>query len=160
MEERIVVLLTSRGVHFRVHAHPVAPTVAEAEARLPFSPDQFLKTLVFRTEGAGWILAALRGRDRIDYRKLATASGVRRADLRQPSPSEVAAGLDMAVGGVSPFPPTTTTLVIIDRDAADMDTVYCGMGPSDRTLEIGLRDLIEIVQAQVKPIAQDRDPSP
>jgi prolyl-tRNA editing enzyme YbaK/EbsC (Cys-tRNA(Pro) deacylase) len=56
---------------------------------------------------------------------------------------------------VGPFPLAAGALVIVDQDAATMDTVYCGMGPNDRTLEIGLRDLIRVVQAHVQPIRVD-----
>src|SRR5579859_1894850 len=80
-EARIISLLNERGVHFRVYAHPVAATVAAAAAHLPFPPEQFLKTVAFLAGDTDWILAALRGGDRIDYRKLAAAVGVRRADL-------------------------------------------------------------------------------
>jgi Cys-tRNA(Pro)/Cys-tRNA(Cys) deacylase len=155
-EARIIALLTAHGVRFRVHAHTVAVTVADAAARLPFPQDQFLKTVAFTAGGTGWILAALRAHDRVDYRKLAAAAGVRRADLRQPDPAEVAVALGMAAGGIGPFPLATATLVIVDNAATGMDTVYCGMGRSDRTLEIGLRDLIRVVHAHVHPIAQDR----
>jgi Cys-tRNA(Pro)/Cys-tRNA(Cys) deacylase len=155
-EARIVALLTAHGVRFRVHAHTIAVTVADAAARLPFPPDQFLKTVAFRAEATGWILAALRAHDRVDYRKLAAAAGVRRADLRQPDPAEVAAALGVAAGGIGPFPLAAVSLVIVDSGAAGMDAVYCGIGRSDRTLEIGLQDLIRVVQARVHPITQDR----
>jgi prolyl-tRNA editing enzyme YbaK/EbsC (Cys-tRNA(Pro) deacylase) len=156
-EARIVALLVARDVHFRVHAHPVAATVAEAVVSLPFPFEQFLKTLAFLAGSDTWILAALRGCDRLDYRKLAAAAGVRRADLRQPSPGEIAVGLGMAVGGVTPFPPPGGALVIVDRDTLSMQTVYCGIGPNDRTLEIGLRDLVATAQARVEAIAQSTE---
>lgn len=158
-EARIAALLTARDIPFRVHSHPTAATVAEAAARLPFPVDQFLKTLAFLARDEQWILVALRGRDRLDYRKLAAATGMRRADLRQPGPRELTTGLGMAVGGVSPFPPPGGALVIVDQAATSMDTVYCGIGPNDRTLEIGLRDLIDAVQARIEPIAQIAEPA-
>jgi Cys-tRNA(Pro)/Cys-tRNA(Cys) deacylase len=155
-EKRVIALLTRPGVAFRVHAHPVAPTVTEATAQLPFPSEQLLKTVAFQAADAGWILAAIRGGDRIDYRKLAAAAGVRRADPRQVSVDALAGELDMAVGGVSPFSPTAAK-VIVDQDAATLDTVFCGIGPNDRTLEIGLSDLIALVQARVESITQVRE---
>ncbi len=156
MYEAIVRQLTERGVRFRIHRHPVAATVAEAQARLPFPPEQFLKTLAFKVRDGGWVLAALRGLDRIDYRKLAEAVVVKRAELRQPGPEEVQAELGFAVGGVCPFPPTPDTVVIVDRDAARLDVVYCGIAREDSTLEIGLRDLLALTNARVQAIAQSR----
>ena len=156
MEERIVGLLTGHGVRFRVHEHGAAPTVAEAAARLPFPAEQFLKTVAFRVKDGAWILAASRGQDRIDYRKLAAAAGVKRGELRQPGPGEVEAALGFPRGGVGPFPPDAETLVLVDERALELETVYCGIGRNDRTLEIGLRDLIRVVDARVLPLVQER----
>jgi Cys-tRNA(Pro)/Cys-tRNA(Cys) deacylase len=155
MEERIVALLTGHGVRFRVHEHGVAPTVAEAAARLPFPVEQFLKTVAFRVKDGPWLLAASRGGDRIDYRKLAAAAGVKRGALRQPGAGEVEAALGFVRGGVGPFPPDGDTLVLVDERALELETVYCGIGRADRTLEIGLRDLIRVVGGRVLPLVQE-----
>ncbi len=66
----------------------------------------------------------------------------------------------MTVGGVTPFPPISEITVIIDLDAVTLNTVFCGIGPNDRTLEIRLSDLIDVVQPRVAPIAQVRKPAP
>ncbi|NJL35097.1 MAG: hypothetical protein HC893_16140, partial [Chloroflexaceae bacterium] len=46
-------------------------------------------------------------------------------------------------------------LVIIDANATDLDVVYCGVGRSDRTLELRLVDLIHITGAQICAIVRD-----
>jgi len=76
--ERIVERLTARGVPFTIHEHVPARTVADALERLPFSPDAYLKTVAFRLKAGGWVLATLRGADRVEYRRLAAALGVPR----------------------------------------------------------------------------------
>ena len=77
--EAIVKLLRLRGVPFTIHEHPPSYTVADARERLPFPAGRLLKTIAFRAKAGVYILAAVRGPDRIDYRKLATASGTKRA---------------------------------------------------------------------------------
>jgi Cys-tRNA(Pro)/Cys-tRNA(Cys) deacylase len=155
LAERLARRLAESGVRFRVHEHVVSRTVADAEALLPFPLDCLLKTVVFRVKGGSWVLAACRGQDRVDYRKLALACGVRRADLVRPSPEEVEARLGFAIGGVSPIPPDDTTLAIIDATAAaTVDTVYCGIGRNDQTLEIAIADLVAVAGARVLPIVQ------
>ncbi len=156
MEERIIALLTGHGVRFRVHKPGASTTVADAAARLPFPAEQFLKTVAFRVKDGPWIVAASRGRDRIDYRKLAAATGVKRGELRQPGPGEVEAALGFPRGGVGPFPPAADTLVLVDERALELETAYCGIGRDDRTLEIALRDLIRVVDAWVLPLVQER----
>jgi len=159
VEERIVGLLTARGVRFRVHEHPVSRTVEDARAQLPFPLEQLLKTVVFRVKNGPWLLVACRGQDRVDYRKLTEAAGARRADIVQPAPEEVEAALGYVIGGVAPFPPNAETRTIVDAGAAaTMDTVYCGIGRTDRTLEIAIADVIALSDAQVAPIAQGQAP--
>jgi Cys-tRNA(Pro)/Cys-tRNA(Cys) deacylase len=155
VEERIVGLLTARGVPFRVHEHPVSRTVEDARAQLPFPVEQYLKTVVFRVKDGPWLLVACRGQDRVDYRKLAEATGARRADIVQPAADEVEAALGYVIGGVAPFPPNAETRTIVDAGAAaTMETVYCGIGRTDRTLEIAIADVIVLSGAQIAPIAQ------
>ena len=148
-------LLTARGVRFRVHEHPASRTVEDAKARLPFPLDHLLKTVVFRVKNGPWLLVACKGQDRVDYRKLAEAANVRRAEIVQPAPEQVEAALGYVVGGIAPFPPNAETRTIVDAGAAaTMDTVYCGIGRIDRTLEIAITDVIALSDAQVAPIVQ------
>jgi Cys-tRNA(Pro)/Cys-tRNA(Cys) deacylase len=153
--EEIVARLTARGVAFAMHEHVVARTVADALERLPFSPDAYLKTVAFRLKAGGWVLAALRGADRVDYRGLAAALGVGRRDLHQLTPEEVAADLGYPIGGVGPVPTNGQTRTIFGSRAVEaLDTVYCGAGRPDRTLEIRLTDLVTACDGLVAPIAQ------
>lgn len=157
--QHLVALLTRRGVPFRVHRHEVAPTVAEARAKLPFPFEQFLKTVAFRLKGdgaadGGWVLVALRGQDRVDYRKLADALGVRRGDLVRPTPEEIAASLGLPFGGVGPIPPNDTARAVFDAAALALGTVYCGVGSEEHTLEIDVGDLVAVSGGTVAPIAQ------
>jgi Cys-tRNA(Pro)/Cys-tRNA(Cys) deacylase len=153
--ERIVERLTARGVPFTIHEHVPARTVADALERLPFSPDAYLKTVAFRLKAGGWVLAALRGADRVDYRGLAAALGVGRRDLHQMTPDEVAADLAYPLGGVGPVPPNERTRTVFDALAVEqLDTVYCGAGREDRTLEAQIADLVAACDGLVAPIAQ------
>ena len=152
----VVRLLRAGGVPFTIHAHEPARTVADAEARLPFPKEQFLKTVVFRLKAGGWILVALSGQDQVDYRRLAAALGVRRGDLIRPPPEEVETALGYQIGGVSPIPLAPDTRALFDEAALQIATVYCGAGRNDRTLEIGLTDLIHTVAGQVAPLARER----
>ena len=156
VEQRIIALLSARGVHFRVHEHPASRTVEDARAHLPFPLDHLLKTVVFRVKNGDWLLVACRGQDRVDYRRLAEAAGVRRAEIVQPAPAEIEAALGYVVGGVAPFPPNAETRTIVDAStAARMETVYCGIGRTDQTLEIAIADVIAVADAQVAPVVQE-----
>ena len=153
--ERVVEHLTARGAPFTIHEHVEARTVADALERLPFAPDAYLKTVAFRLKAGGWVLAALRGADRVDYRGLAAALGVSRRDLHQMTPDEVAADLGYPLGGVGPVPTNAQTRTVFDALAVqELDTVFCGAGRPDRTLEARIADLIAACDGQTAPIAQ------
>ena len=155
-ERQITALLRERGVSFRVHEHVVSRTVADAEALLPFPLDQLLKTVVFRVKNGTWVLAVCRGQDRVDYRKVAAACGVKRDQIVRPAPDEVETRLGCEIGGISPIPPDEGVWPIVDATAAaTLDTVYCGIGRNDRTLEIGIADLIAAAEARVLALVQD-----
>ena len=152
--DSIVRQLTAHGVAHTVHEHVAARTVADALERLPFDPDAYLKTVAFRLKAGGWVLAALRGADRVDYKGLAAALGVGRRDLHQLTPHEVVHDLGCSIGGVGPVPPNARTRTVFDQATVDtLDTVYCGAGREDRTLEVRLTDLIVVCDGLIAPIS-------
>jgi Cys-tRNA(Pro)/Cys-tRNA(Cys) deacylase len=153
--EALVKLLTERGIPFTIHEHAPSQTVADAEARLPFPLERLLKAIAFRLKAGGYILAAVRGPDRIDYRKLAAASGTKRADVVRLTPEEVAAVFGVEAGSVSPIPLQAGVKVFFDTRVPTQETLFCGIGRSDRTLEIRLADLVQVTQGQVIPLVSD-----
>jgi Cys-tRNA(Pro)/Cys-tRNA(Cys) deacylase len=91
-----------------------------------------------------WVLAAVRGPDRIHYKALADALGVRRTDLRAIGPEEVELGLGFEVGGVGPFPIRPDLRVLFDLGVAQLERVVCGSGRNTVTVEIAAQDLIAL----------------
>jgi prolyl-tRNA editing enzyme YbaK/EbsC (Cys-tRNA(Pro) deacylase) len=51
-------------------------------------------------------------------------------------------------------------LVVFDQATLTLDTVYCGAGRPDRTLEIWLPDLLQVVQPRIAPVANESAPPP
>ena len=73
--------------------------------------------------------------------------------IRRIPPEEVEATLGYEIGGICPIPPDEGVLAIVDAAAAaTLVTVYCGVGRNDRTLEIGIADLIAAAKARVLPV--------
>jgi Cys-tRNA(Pro)/Cys-tRNA(Cys) deacylase len=146
----IAARLAAAGVPHRIHAHAAAVTAAEARERLPFPAELALKTLAFRC-GGGWILAALRAADRVDYARLAAGLGVRRADLAAADPT---VDLGFLPGGVGPVAPAAGPRVAVDAAAMALPLAYCGAGRPDRTLEIAPEDLVRAADAVVFAFAR------
>jgi Cys-tRNA(Pro)/Cys-tRNA(Cys) deacylase len=154
--DAIVKLLTVRGVPFTIHEHLPSHTVADAGERLPFPAERLLKTIAFKIKTGGYILAGVRGPDRIDYRKLASASGTKRADVVRLSPEEVLEVYGVEVGSVSPIDLQGSAAVFFDAQVPTQETVFCGIGRADRTLEIQFMDLVQITRGHVLPLIDER----
>jgi Cys-tRNA(Pro)/Cys-tRNA(Cys) deacylase len=153
--DAIVTFLTTRGVHHIIHEHIPSYTVADAEEHLLFPLERLLKTVAFRVRARGYVLAAVRGPDRIDYRKLAAACGVKRTDVVRLTPEEVTEVFGVEVGSVSPIALQEGVQVFFDTQVSMHETVFCGVGRPDRTLEIHLMDLVQITRGQILPLIRD-----
>ena len=153
--DAIVGRLQEQHVAFTIHEHQAAVTVTDAEETLPFPRELFLKTVVFKMKNAGWILAAVRGQDSVDYRKLAAAFGMKRGDVTRPPAEDVETSLGYEIGGVCPIPVGKDIEVVFDSNVLIMDRVYCGSGRNDRTLEIKLHDLLQVTRGRVLPLIRE-----
>src|SRR5512143_994088 len=153
--EAIVAFLTTHEVPFTIHEHAPSYTVADAEERLLFPLERLLKTIAFKVKSGGYVLAAVRGPDRIDYRKLAAACGTKRAEVVRLTPEEVTETFGVEVGSVSPISLQEGVAVFLDTHVPTQESVFCGIGRADRTLEIQLMDLVQITQGQILPLISD-----
>ncbi len=153
--EEIVALLNERGISFTIHEHDPSYTVADAKERTLFPLERLVKTIAFRVKAGGYILATVRGLDRIDYRKLASACGTKRADVVRLTPEEVAEVFGVEVGSVSPIHLQEGVQIFFDTHVPVQETVFCGIGRPDRTLEIRLVDLVQIAQGRIVPLISD-----
>lgn len=152
--DQIMTLLQSNNIPVELHEHEPVRTVAEVEAKLPFLLDKMLKTVAFRVKDGRYLLAGLRGHDRIDYRQLAAYCGVNRRAVESMSPEAVEAVLGFEVGGVGPFALQPQVIVLLDEQLAEMGTVYCGSGRNTATLAIDIADLLRICGGEMVSLAR------
>ncbi|MCA9919791.1 MAG: YbaK/EbsC family protein [Anaerolineales bacterium] len=152
--DQILTLLQNKDVPFELHEHVPVRTVAEVEEKLPFLLDKMLKTVAFRVKDGRYLLAGLRGHERIDYRQLALYCGVNRRAVFSMSPEAVEAELGFEVGGVGPFALRPEVIVLLDEQLATMGTVYCGSGRNTATLAIDINDLLRICGGEMVSLAR------
>lgn len=131
-------------------------TVADAGACLPFPTERLLKVIAFKKKAGSFILATVRGPDRIDYRKLAVAIGTKRADVLRLTPEEVVDVFGVEVGSVSPIILQGSAKVFFDSEVSTQETVFCGIGRADRTLDIRLGDLVHLTQGTILPLIDSK----
>ena len=143
--EQLLEIVEQSGVPFTLHEHAPARTMADAEKDLSSDIRRIVKTVAFRMRDGRLVLAALRGTGRVDYPRLAALVGVNRRDLSPLSPEEVWELLGVEPGSVSPVMQPEGATVLIDDDVLTiLPTIYCGIGRSDRTLEIAAADLVAL----------------
>ncbi|MEJ5225459.1 MAG: YbaK/EbsC family protein, partial [Anaerolineales bacterium] len=112
--DRFLAALNASGAPHRIHAHAASVTFQDAADFLDFPLDRLIKTIAFRVKNGPWVLAALRGRDRVDYKKLSAHLGVNRTQLMSLPPEAVEAELDYPLGGVAPFPTRPNIRIVFD----------------------------------------------
>jgi Cys-tRNA(Pro)/Cys-tRNA(Cys) deacylase len=156
MSPEVRAFLEAASIPYRAHDHAPLISFEDAKTVLPFDPGSMVKGLVFRTPAGAFAIVALRGADRADYKKISDALGVRRADLRAADPADVEIELGMQLGGIVPLP-IKGSVVLIDQAVAALDTIFCGSGRNDVTLELKAQDLVRIAPGRVgfysKPVA-------
>lgn len=152
--EKIIKKLKAEGVRFRIHEHEPVLTMQDVLDKLPFSKDRLLKTLVFKVKGSGWIFAVVRAKDMVDYRALSQILGVPRSDIKFPTTDDIKTQLGLQVGGICPVPVRDDILVVFDKHILGMDTVYCGAGQNDCTLEIKADDIVRVCNARIGCISK------
>lgn len=155
MHAQIVKRLQQMEAQYTLHTHPDSRTFADAVDKLPFPSDRTLKTIAFRLKAGGWVLAACRGQNALDYKKLATAFGVKRDEIVRPDPAELQTGLGLEAGAVSPIPLRADVQVVFDTRVDPIQTLFTGAGQPDRTLEITLAELIRVTGGRVVDIAKE-----
>jgi Cys-tRNA(Pro)/Cys-tRNA(Cys) deacylase len=153
--ETILDLLCQRGIQFKTHVHEAVRTIDDAKRIAPALVPVLLKTVVFKIKDSFWVLAAVRCRDRIDYRKLAAALKINRRQLCTLSPEEIEVELGYEVGGVGPIPVRGDVKAVFDSNLRDIGTICCGSGRNTRTLELEFFDLLRASGGQIHSIARE-----
>jgi len=152
--EKILDLLSNRGVRYRIHEHEAVVSISDAKRIAPNLVHALLKTVVFKIKDSSWVLAAVRCQDKIDYRKLAVALNINRRQIRSLSPEEIRVELGFDVGGVGPIPVREDVRAIFDSNLRNAGTIYCGSGRNTRTLELEFNELLRGSNGQIQSIAR------
>jgi Cys-tRNA(Pro)/Cys-tRNA(Cys) deacylase len=163
---RALEVVTRAGVTHRVHPYVVPerhgrardqrPNYGlEAAAALGIEPGRVFKTLVASTDD-GLVLAVVPVDRELDLKRLAAATGGRRAVMADPAEAERATGY--VIGGISPLGSRRQLAVVVDASALDHDTVFVSAGRRGLQLELAPHDLVRMCHATSAQIARDADP--
>jgi Cys-tRNA(Pro)/Cys-tRNA(Cys) deacylase len=123
----------------------------EAATALGVDPGRMFKTLVAVADER--LVIALIPVDReLDLKRLASASGSRKATMADPAAAERATGY--VVGGISPLGGRRAMSTFIDRSVEAGDLVYVSAGRRGLQLALASSDLVRATNATVADIAR------
>ncbi|HMM42130.1 MAG TPA: YbaK/EbsC family protein [Thermomicrobiales bacterium] len=146
--DRILRQLIEQRVPYRLIRSDLAPVA-------PLTRQRWLTTVAFHTGRGEWTLAVIRLGDAIDLTRLALVVGVPPADLSPASADEARWALGCDPDGLAPIPPVVRARVIFDEAVTQLDVAWCGSGRCDRTLEIRVRDLLDLTGGRVVRLVRE-----
>jgi Ala-tRNA(Pro) deacylase len=154
--DRLVALLEAGNARFRVIEHP-AEGQSEAVARLRGTrPEQGAKAMFCVTRDAvpAPVLAVLPGPARLDFRKLGSAVGAKKATLADPAFARQATGC--AMGAVPPFALSPGIRLVADPTLFSSNReIAFNAGRLDRSIVLAVDDYLRIARPQLADITRD-----
>lgn len=147
--------LTRAGLPFQTHTYAHDPSVAsyglEAAEATGVQPERIFKTLLVDT-GAGLAVGIVPVSRSLDLKALASALGVKKVTMAQPSVAERSSGY--VVGGISPIGQRKALPTVLDDSARGFDTVFVSGGRRGFEIELAPDDLASATTGTFAPIAR------
>jgi Cys-tRNA(Pro) deacylase len=145
--------LTKMGVSprfFRFGEHTM--TVKAAGIRLGVSREKIIKSIVFIDEAGLPILGIVTGEKRVNEKKLAVTSDVKK--VTRANSAQVKAFTGYGVGAVPPVGHKTQIRTFIDEKVMTFDRVIGGGGEINTLLEISPAEIKRLTMGDVKDISE------
>jgi Cys-tRNA(Pro) deacylase len=151
--ERVASFLREGGVEARIEEfHAGTPTAEDAARAVGGKLGQIVKSLVFDCDGRPFVVL-VPGDRRADARKVARATGSRRAKIV--GPDEVRAVTGFEAGAVAPFPLPKVDRVLVDRQVLVHDRVWIGAGSPRHMATLASTDLVRLAKAEPMDAVSD-----
>jgi Cys-tRNA(Pro) deacylase len=152
--ERVADAGRRAGLELEIRQFPEGTRTAEDAARaIGCTVAQIVKSLVFMADEQP-VLALVSGANRVDMRRLATATGAR--ETRRATGDEARAATGFAIGGVPPFGHGSSLAVLVDPGLLTHDVVWAAAGLPDAVFPITPDDLVRVSGGTVAALAEDR----
>jgi Cys-tRNA(Pro)/Cys-tRNA(Cys) deacylase len=151
-------LAESAGISCVLHEYEHDPDAdsfgLEAAEKLGVPAERLFKTLIARLDGKELVMALVPAADRLDVKKLAAATGAKKADLAEPAAAERATGY--VVGGISPLGGRKKLRTIIDVSILELPRVFVSAGRRGLQMELAVADLLRLTGATTAAISVAR----
>ncbi|MCL2308890.1 MAG: YbaK/prolyl-tRNA synthetase associated domain-containing protein [Proteobacteria bacterium] len=153
--EKITALFDAGQARYRIMAHTPVRTSEEAARVRGIALSQGARAMVCRVKHTSkqhsYVLAVLPADQQLDFGKVATAVGGKKASLA--TPEEAQALTDCEMGAVPPLSFNSELLLIVDLSLASRhDEVSFNAGLRERSITIATEDYLRIVAPRFETI--------
>jgi prolyl-tRNA editing enzyme YbaK/EbsC (Cys-tRNA(Pro) deacylase) len=154
-------ILDAHGIAYRLlpHSEPVF-TVAAAARQRGVIEQEMVKSILLRDKEGHYVMACVRGVDRVDPRAVQANLRPGWSRLYFASREEILAVTGCVQGAVSPLGLPESLPVLFDTTLASLPRVNISSGDPMAGLELDPKDLIRVTRARLAPIAERERASP
>jgi Cys-tRNA(Pro)/Cys-tRNA(Cys) deacylase len=152
--------LESLGIAFELREYEVDPndlTAITVAKKICMPPEQVFKTLITTGGPDSYVFAVIPGDAELDFKKLARAAGLRKAEMTPLKDVQSLTGYIR--GGVTVFGAKKAFPVWIDETAILFDTISVSAGTRGTQLILSPEDYLRAAQAHTADLTKDV-PSP
>jgi Cys-tRNA(Pro)/Cys-tRNA(Cys) deacylase len=111
---------------------------------------RMFKSLIARA-GGELVFALVPATSELSLKKLATAAGVKHAEMADPRDAERATGYQ--VGGISPLGSRRRLPVYLDAGSGEFERICLNAGGRGQIVEVGTAELVRLVDARLADLA-------
>jgi prolyl-tRNA editing enzyme YbaK/EbsC (Cys-tRNA(Pro) deacylase) len=126
------------------------PVKTVEQAARKVQVEKIAKSIVMFDSNGAPLLAIIPAQSKVSHKKIKQLLAVK--DVRLASPEEVLAQSGYPAGGVSPF--NNIERVLLDSKLLSNETVIVGGGDVDKLLEIGTKDIVQVLNPQIADITK------
>ena len=151
--QKIIEQLEKANIKYTVHTHEEIPTVNLAKEKVQFDITKCFKTVAFKYKEK-FLFISLLAEDKLKYSKLCSNFKIKRSGLNKADSKELEEKYGYESGGMAPISISNDITVIFDKKINNQDTIFCGSGRRDKTLEIKVNDITNMERVILLDISE------
>ncbi len=149
VEKRIKSILTNNQIEFEETEHEAVYTSQKAAHVIGLeSVEAGVKSLIFKTKKAGFILVLNPGNQKVDTKKIARMENTK--SLHFASPEDVIEVTGIPIGCVPPFGHITKLKTYLNEELLACEYLYFNPGSHTKTIKIKSKDLLKVLEDPIK----------
>jgi Cys-tRNA(Pro) deacylase len=149
VEQRIKNILTDSQIEFEETEHEAVYTSQKAAHVIGLESEEAgVKSLIFKTKKAEYILVLNPGNQKVDTKKIAQMENTK--SLHFASPEDVLEITGIPIGCVPPFGHRTKLKTYLNEELLTCEYIYFNPGSHTKTIKMKSKDLLKVLENPIK----------